>query len=233
MVRFSIRPVLLAGAVALALLAGGAARAADPEVEAMLAGLGRPGDFTLAPPEVSEEAASSWYVRADAGYAAGTGAGLAFAGLPTGLDLAGSGWSAGAGLGYRFLPFLRGELGLDYLSLGAADLGGAHFQSSATVALASLYWDVVTIAGFTPYLSAGAGFSIDTLEAPAALRPAGNAWQFAWSAGAGVSFAFGPELSVDLGYRYLDLGSAAYGGGLAVSGAAAHQVRLGVRYSLQ
>lgn len=232
-----IRHRLPAGSAAvlvtqLLLASGGAAFAADPEVEEMMAKLGRPGDFSIAPPDVSEAAPSGWYLRADAGYVAARGAGVSYLGLPTGLDLSGSGWSAGAGVGYRLASFLRAEASLDYLALGSAQRGFVRLGSSATVALASLYWDVVTLSGFTPYLSAGAGFAIDTLDAPAALRPAGNDWQFAWSAGAGVSYAVSTAVSLDLGYRYVDLGAPAYAGGLAVSDAAAHQVRFGVRYTL-
>lgn len=223
----------LAMGPAAGLLPPGAARAADAETDAMLAKLGRPGDFSLAPPTVSEEASSGWYLRADAGYVAAAGASLSSAGAPTGLDLSGSGWSLGGGLGYRITPYLRAEASVDYLALGAAQLGFADFRASTTVALASLYWDVVTVSGFTPYLSAGAGFAIDTLDAPAALRPAGNAWEFAWSVGGGLSYALSSSTSFDLGYRYVSLGSPSYAGGLAMGDVGAHQVRLGVRYMLK
>ncbi|MFS8043423.1 outer membrane protein [Xanthobacter sp. AM33] len=220
----------------MALLAAGTrVEAADPETADMLAKLGKPGDFSIAPPEVSDDAPSGWYVRADAGYVAAIGGAQPVAGgLPGGLDLSGSGWSAGGGLGYRFFPFLRSEVSLDYLDLGTAGQGPGAVSASATVALASLYWDVVTVAGFTPYLSAGVGFAINSLGAgPAAFGPGGNDWQFAWSAGAGLSYALSSEISFDLGYRYVDLGSPSYGGALFVGDAAAHQVRLGVRYMLR
>lgn len=228
--------ILLACVAALALTgAAAAADKADAEMEAMMASLGKPGDFSLSAPAVSEDAPSGWYLRADLGYLAASGAGLSYGGLPTGLDLSGSGWSLGGGIGYRFASFLRGEVSLDYLSLGSASLSplGPGVGASATVGLASLYWDIITLAGFTPYLSIGAGFAIDTLDAPAALRPAGNAWEFAWSAGAGVSWAMSTSLSLDLGYRYLDLGSPSYAGGLSLTGSAAHEVRFGLRYALQ
>lgn len=199
----------------------------------MMASLGRPGDFTLAAPEVAEAVLSGWYLRVDGGYVGATGGAVSFAGLPTGLDLSGAGWSAGAGVGYRFASFLRAEAGIDYMSLGSARRGPLRLSSGATVALASVYWDIADLGGFTPYASAGAGFSIDTLDAPAALGPAGNAWQFAWSVGAGVSYDVGAGLSLDLGYRYVDLGGPSYAGGLSVGDGAAHQVRFGVRYMLK
>ncbi|MDI4658775.1 outer membrane protein [Xanthobacter autotrophicus] len=200
----------------------------------MLAKLGRPGDFSLAPPDVSDDAPSGWYMRADAGYVASTGAHVTTGGIPAGLGLSGSGWSVGGGLGYRFLPVLRGEVSLDYLDLGSAGNGGSELSANAAVALASLYWDVITLAGFTPYLSVGAGFSINALHvAPAAFGPAVNDWEFAWSAGAGVSYALSSDFSLDLSYRYLDLGSPPSTGVFALSDAVAHQVRLGVRYMLR
>ncbi|MFS8037251.1 outer membrane protein [Xanthobacter sp. AM11] len=226
----------MAGVAAVLLLcASGEGRAADPATEPAidLSRLGKAGDFTLTPPDVSEDAPSGWYLRGDAGFAAATGGAIALAGVPTGLDLDGSGWSVGAGLGYRLATFLRAEASLDYLALGAADSAFGRLRSSATVALASLYWDVITISGFTPYLSAGAGFAINSLDVPAALAPAGNDWSFAWSAGAGVSYALNPRLSLDLGYRYASLGAPGYAGGVSAGELGAHQLRLGVRYMLQ
>jgi len=235
MARFWVaRGVVLAGAVGLvSSLGGGLACAADPEAAEMLAKLGRPGDFSLAPPDVSEDAPSGWYMRADAGFSAASGAGLSLAGVPLGRDVSGAGWSAGGGIGYRFLPSLRADATLDYLSLGSAQLGAWQFDASSTVAQANLYWDIATIAGFTPYVGAGAGFAITTLDAPAALGPSGNDWRFAWSASAGVSYAFGPDFSLDLSYRYLDMGAPAWPGGLAMGDTTAQQVRLGLRYSLR
>lgn len=227
---------LLLASLAIAALAGTAQAAdkADAEMEAMMASLGKPGDFSLAAPAVSEDAASGWYFRADVGYVAASSASLSFGGLPTGLDVSGSGWSLGGGIGYRFLPFLRAEVSLDYLALGSASLApfGPSVGASATVGLASVYWDIITLAGFTPYLTAGAGFAIDTLSAPAALQPAGNAWEFAWTAGAGITFAVSSSFSLDLGYRYLDLGSPTYAGGLSLGNSTAQQVRFGLRYAL-
>lgn len=224
----------MAGAALLLAVTGcGAARAADPDTGIDLRKLGRAGDFSLAPPDVSEDAPTGWYVRADAGWAGVAGGDLAYAGVPLGMGLSGSGWSVGGGLGYRVTNFLRAEVGIDYLSLGSVETGFGRMTSSATVALASVYWDMVTLAGFTPYLSAGAGFAIDDLAAPAALAPSGNSWGFAWSVGAGVSYALSSRVSLDVGYRYAALGSPGSADGLSVSDMAAHQVRFGVRYMLQ
>lgn len=228
-------PVL---AAALILVPASAARAADDD----LPRLGKAGDFSLAPPEVSEDAAGGWYVRADAGYVAGYVDGsfntLFVNTLPTGSSGHASGWSIGGGLGYRFTPWLRGEVSLDYLDLGGVDTLLGRFEADATVALASLYWDIITIAGFTPYVGGGVGFAIDEITPPALFDRFGSDWHFAWSLGAGVSYALSGAWSIDLGYRYVSLGAPDLPIGLpavasvGIDTLGGHQVRIGVRYSL-
>ncbi|MFG1295310.1 MULTISPECIES: outer membrane protein [Xanthobacter] len=200
--------------------------------------LGKAGDFSLAPPDVAEEGAAGWYLRADAGYVAGYVDGsfdtLFTGALPTGGSGHSSGWSIGAGLGYRFTPWLRAEVGIDYLNLGGVDTVLGRFEADSTVALASLYWDVITLAGFTPYLSGGVGFAIDQITPPAGLPSFGDDWRFAWSLGAGVSYAVSNTWTIDLGYRYVSLGAPDLPGitGVGIDELGGHQLRLGVRYSL-
>lgn len=223
-------PVL---AAALLLLPASPARAADE-----LPLLGKAGDFSLAPPEVHEDAGGGFYVRADVGYVAGHVDGsfdsLFGSGPPGGAGGSSSGWSVGGGLGYRFTPWLRGEASIDYLDLGGVDTILGHFSADSTVALASLYWDVVTFAGITPYVSGGVGFAIDQITPPAIFDSPGNDWRFAWSLGAGLSYALSSAWSVDLGYRYVSLGAPTLAGvpGLGIDALGGHQVRIGVRYSL-
>ncbi|MDQ0503475.1 outer membrane protein [Xanthobacter agilis] len=223
-------PVL---AAALFLLPATAARAADAPLT-----LGKTGDFSLAPPDVTEDAASGWYLRADAGYVAGYVDGslntLFVDSLPSGGSGTASGWSVGAGLGYRFTPWLRADVGIDYLDLGGVDTVLGHFSAQSTVALASLYWDIITLAGFTPYVSGGAGFAIDQIAPPAFLPAPGNDWRFAWSLGAGVSYALSSAWTIDLGYRYVNLGAPDLPGlpGIGIDALGGHQLRIGVRYSL-
>lgn len=219
-------------AAVLLLIPATAARAGD---DAPM--LGKAGDFTLTPPEVGEAAAAGWYVRGDVGYAAGrlnasSASPLAQMLIAT-ADARASGWSIGAGLGYRFTPWLRAEVSLDYLDLGGVDTIIGHFSGSSTLGLASLYWDIIDLSGFTPYLSGGVGFAIDQITPPAALGAANDQWEFAWSLGAGVSYAVNSNLAVDLGYRYVSLGDPSLPGTLSagLDGVAAHQLRIGLRYS--
>jgi len=218
---------------AVVLLSVPAARAGDdlPGVDLPL--LGKAGDFSLAPPTVAEDAASGWYVRADVGYVNSRVTEPGIPGLLNGADFGGFGWSLGVGLGYQLLPWLRAEVSVETFDFGQADTLLGRYDANATVAMASLYWDVVTVAGFTPYVSGGVGFAIDHLAAPPAVGTGGNAWELAWSVGAGVSYALDPAWSVDIGYRYLDLGGPSYAGlpGGGLDSLTAHQVRIGVRYS--
>ncbi|MFG1480734.1 outer membrane beta-barrel protein [Xanthobacter sp. V4C-4] len=223
-------PVL---AAALLLPPAGAASASDD-----LPLLGKAGDFSLAPPEVHEDAGSGFYARADVGYVAGHVNGtfdtLLVNTLPLGASGNSSGWSIGGGLGYRFAPWLRGEVSIDYLDLGGVDTRLGHFGADATVALASLYWDIVTVAGVTPYVSGGVGFAIDQITPPAGIPDLGNDWRFAWSLGGGLSYALSSAWTVDLGYRYVSLGAPGLPGiaGVGIDELGGHQVRIGVRYSL-
>lgn len=196
---------------------------------------GKAGDFTLAAPEVSEDPTSGWYLRADGGYVAPAGGRVSVGPFPVSQDVGGAGWSVGAGIGYRFLPMLRAEVGLDYLALGSAASPFGEFRANATVGLASLAWDVITVAGFTPYVTAGAGFAITGMDAPGAFATSTNHWGFAWSVGGGVSYALSGALAIDLGYRYISLGApelSSPGLPLSAGELAAHQIRLGIRYAL-
>jgi len=228
--------LLLAGAVALGTALSVPARAADP-AEDVLPLPGKAGDFTLSVPDIAEDGASGWYARIDGGYAnvrtgdatwTAPGAGL-FA-FP--ID-GGDAWTVGGGIGYHVTPWLRGEVALDYLSpTGPSRL-------AATSAFASLYWDIITWNGLTPYLGGGVGMAIVSIDADAFGPVAGfaqNDWRFAWNLSAGVAWSLTPRLSIDAGYRYLDFGSPGFTsatGQLVVNDMTAHQVRLGLRYALQ
>ncbi len=196
---------------------------------------GKAGDFTLAAPDVSDDPTGAWYLRADVGYVAPAGGAVKAGPLPVSESFGGAGWSAGAGIGTRILPMLRAEVGLEYLDLGSAGSPFGTFRADALVGLASLSWDIITVAGFTPYVTGGAGFAITGIDAPAAFSTTANHWGFAWAVGGGVSYALSGTLAIDLGYRYIWLGGAELsplGPPLAAGDLAAHQIRLGLRYAL-
>ncbi len=91
----------------------------------------------------------------------------------------------------------------------------------------NLYLDLAPLFGgmlgaFNPYVMGGIGLAVHTLHASETLfppqpvtlyYPAGQNAAFAWQLGAGVQWQVGNSLIFDLGYNYLDAGSARSGGG--------------------
>lgn len=173
----------------------------------------------------------------------------------------------GYGVGYKFNDYLRADLTLDYEtpaqirgSLWCEDpapcgttgqyLDSERAKVAALTGLLNGYVDIGTYAGFTPYVGAGAGVSYlmtsnvrsSNKDTTTGYNPSGdNTWNFAWALMAGVSYAFNQNLSLDLGYRYLNLGEARTGFVTDAHGEAtrmkydniqAHEVRLGLRYML-
>ncbi|MGB3281864.1 MAG: outer membrane beta-barrel protein [Methylovirgula sp.] len=122
--------------------------------------------------------------------------------------------------------------------------------------LANLYADVGTWYGITPYIGGGFGLSLTHISS-AANWYQGNGqpyqistdgfyfnydssqsitrYQFAWAAMAGFSYAITPNILLDVGYRYIDLGklsSLPGPSGTATKTMDAHELRLGVRYMI-
>jgi opacity protein-like surface antigen len=217
--------------VAAGLAFAGAAQAADLP----------PLDLPSKPPAYVDEFFSPWYVRVDAGYRSSSlSDGTSPLGPMTGGridDLA----TVGAGIGIKW-NWARADLTVDYgmqpkLS-GTA--GGAAFAEKLqnVTTLLNGYLDLGTWYGFTPYVGAGVGYSY---LKPTGFTQAGlvtptteNAWEFSWAAMAGASFAVSPNISIDVGYRYLDLGQTqtvvpAFGN-VNFGEWTAQEVRFGLRY---
>jgi opacity protein-like surface antigen len=173
----------------------------------------------------------------------------------------------GVGVGYKFNDYLRTDLTLDYetpakfrgslfcTSVGPCG-GGKWLQNSeqakieAWSALANVYADLGDFHGIKPYIGAGAGASYlrtsavisDNKDNNTGKMPAGDSkWNFAWALMAGVEYPVSDRLSLDLGYRFLNLGDAQTGSITDASGnvtrmeykdITAHEVRVGLRYYL-
>lgn len=170
----------------------------------------------------------------------------------------------GVGVGYKFNDYLRTDLTLDYETpakfkgsfycvTGGCGTGVWHdserVKITAYSALANAYADLGDFHGFKPYVGAGIGASylrtsqvqsgmIDTDNTPPNSK---GKWNLAWALMAGVEYPVSDRLSVDLGYRYLNLGDAQTGSATDGSGnvahinykdITAHEVRVGLRYYL-
>lgn len=146
----------------------------------------------------------------------------------------------------------------------------ATFNGTSVAAIPILlnaYFDLGTWSGITPYVGAGIGAAhvefgtastTETCDAGGGGACAANtvfmsgkgasSWNFAWALMAGASYAITPNLSLDLGYRFLDIkdGTAtrnyvypAFGGTPAQNLGSidfkdlyAHEVRVGFRYKI-
>jgi opacity protein-like surface antigen len=182
----------------------------------------------------------------------------------------GESFNVGIGAGYKFNDYLRADLTLDYETPG--EIKGKLFcpgsgpdchdhkgvpdsvshesvDVTAWSALANVYADLGTYGGFTPYVGAGVGASY-LVTSNYKMDPAGTtpddegSWNFAWALMAGTSYSITDQLSLDVGYRYLNLGDARTGaisdGNVAnpqttrvkIDDIDAHEVRVGLRYNL-
>jgi len=142
----------------------------------------------------------------------------------------------GLGVGYRFNNWFRGDITGEYrgnshfFGTDAVTFPGGfgtdtfHATKSEWVVLANGYVDLGTWWGVTPFVGAGVGgarvsianftdhgISTPLLPGPAlaSLTFGDNVakWNFAWALHAGVAYRVTPNFTVELAYRYLDMGN--------------------------
>lgn len=173
------------------------------------------------------------------------------------------------GVGFAFGPIFRADvtLGRRNATFEGTDnktpSGSGRAGQALTSSLVNLYVDVQAAAGlgdfpFRPYVTGGAGFvRIDTEEFNSTrnvgrgvvnvvniITPGGSTTNAAFQVGGGVEFGLLPNLSLDLGYRFMDFGRAVGDSGVsrlgnsrsAVDGVRSgrvhvHDVTLGLRFS--
>jgi opacity protein-like surface antigen len=143
-----------------------------------------------------------------------------------------------------------------------------HYTGHLTgfVGLLNGYWDITNWRGFTPYLGAGAGFAhmkmsnVTTLSNAtftdvatgdqilahtSGYSSAKSQTNFAWALMAGTSYDLSSNAKLDIGYRYLNLGSGVsassdllncvcgtVGAPLKISDLEAHEFKIGIRWML-
>ncbi len=140
---------------------------------------------------------------------------------------------AGAGVGYQFNNWLRfdmtGEYRIDaayratnhftFAGCGSACYGFDNYSANLGTALflANAYVDLGTWYGLTPFVGAGVGAAFHNLAGLTdygfgvanggyGLAPDTSVTNFAWAAMAGLAFAVTPNLRLEVGYRYVDMG---------------------------
>ena len=177
----------------------------------------------------------------------------------------------GLGAGYRFNNWLRADVtgeyrgnsqffGKDVLTFpGGFNTDTYHATKSEWVVLANAYVDLGTWWCMTPFIGAdvgGARVSINNftdqsitnagLGAQPGLAFGDNVskWNFAWALHAGVAYKVTPNFTVELAYRYLDMGDGLTGDLRTFDGTngivnpttfksiTSHDLKLGVRWDL-
>jgi opacity protein-like surface antigen len=177
-------------------------------------------------------------------------------------------YSVGLGVGYRFSDYFRVDVTGEYR--GPSDFHGYEtydtdgdltidgddlytgYKTEWTF-LANVYVDLFHWGQFTPFVGAGVGASynkindfLDTNVMNASVAHAADTgtWNFAWALYAGVGWQVTPRVTVELAYRYLDLGSAKSGDLISADGInyvpnnpmvfndlTSQDIKLGVRYA--
>lgn len=217
-----------------------------------------PGDRTLPPPSMpstrysqpESNAFSGWYLRGDFGYSMLKNSGAeAAAGFQTPADgRLNSNLNAGIGAGIKS-GWLRSDITVDFIApttytSTVVTPGDTTAKVTATTILVNGYLDLGSWYRMTPYIGAGAGTAnmhisnyVSTANPPFASNTARSQWNFAWAGMAGVAYSVAPNLMIDVGYRYLSLGSAMTAadafGSFKLKGIAAHEVRIGLRWNFE
>ncbi len=169
----------------------------------------------------------------------------------------------GGGVGYRWNKHLRFDVtgeyrgkstfhGLDKYETDFDFFGTNQYTSTHTgwLALFNGYVDLGTWWCFTPYVGGGIGWARNEVEEfidvnvpnhGVAFSKGGSESDFAWAIHAGIAYEVTPNLTIDFGYRYTDLGDARSGTIHAYDGSGSfpeleykdlhsHDLMLSVRY---
>ena len=177
----------------------------------------------------------------------------------------------GLGAGYRFNSWFRADItgefrgnsqfyGTDQISyVGGVGTDTYRATKSEWVVLGNAYVDLGTWWCVTPFIGAGIGgarVSISNFTDSGIANNGGGAlpglaladdvakWNFAWAAHAGLAYKVSPNFTVELAYRYLDMGNGMTGDLRTFDGVnlvnnpmtfksiTSHDLKLGVRWNL-
>jgi opacity protein-like surface antigen len=171
------------------------------------------------------------------------------------------------GIGYRINHWFRVDVTGEYRSKSEFNGADLYFDGADTfpdtyfgkksewLALANLYIDLGTWHGLTPFVGGGLGaanvrfgafsdIGVGTTGDPAiAYGAAHDEWNFAWALYAGLGFEVTDAFTIELAYRYLDMGDGQTGDLIAYDGTntidnpmifediTSHDLRVGFRYA--
>jgi opacity protein-like surface antigen len=217
---------------------------------------------------------TGWYLRGDIGMTNQQVKTLDNALFPTTANLVihdknfEAGMMFGVGVGYKWNSWFRFDVtgewrgetgfhGFDTWTDGVDPrFNNYTAKKSEWLVMANAYVDLGTWWCITPFIGAGVGWSYNTIHsfrdagtdglAPTmAFANAASKSNFAWALHAGLSYEVTKSFSVELAYRYLNLGDAVSGDIVAFDGTnlinnpmhfkdiTSHDVKFGVRWMLQ
>ncbi|MGQ0682217.1 outer membrane protein [Bradyrhizobium sp.] len=223
-----------------------------------------------APPPVVEDF-GGWYLRGDIGFSNQRVSRLnnvldaAATSSVQNLNFSTAG-IFGLGAGYRFNSWFRADVtgeyrgnstffGTDNLTYPGPAFGADtyHATKSEWVVLGNAYVDLGTWWCMTPFIGAGIGGArvaingftdVNTPTGGIAYGDNTAQWNFAWAVHAGVAYKVTPNFTVELAYRYLDMGDGLTGDLRTFNGVNAivnpttfkditsHDLKIGVRWDL-
>jgi opacity protein-like surface antigen len=245
-------------------------------VAALLATAANAADLPLKAPPIQEYVVGGWYLRGDIGMtnqSVGT-MHQGFEDVTTErFDYRSKSFDSsplfGIGIGYQYNNWLRFDVTGEYRSkanLHATAFGDAgsiddfHGSKSEFTFLANAYVDLGTWYNITPFIGAGVGTSYNRIhdfydncaagacagQITAVADGTGSKWSFAWALHAGLSYEVTPAMSIELAYRYINLGDAQSGyfhnvdpllsvapGPYQFRDLTSHDVKLGIRWMLE
>ena len=228
-------------------------------------------DLPPAPPPVvyqPEPEFSGWYLRGDIGMTNQEVGSLynVLYDTAVGLQQVSRGFEAsplfGLGIGYQFNDWLRADITGEYrtgATFHGLDIypGGTDeytWIKSEWLFMANVYADLGTWWSITPFVGVGAGatynlisnfLDVNTPNLGVAYAEDTGQWQFAWAIHAGLAYKVNNRFTVELAYRYLNLGDAQSGDIIAYTGVnnfnnpmilqdiTSHDLKLGVRFNLE
>lgn len=170
----------------------------------------------------------------------------------------------GVGVGYEWNEWLRFDVtgeyrgnatfhGTDFYAAGFNFPAGANQYTAVKeewLVLANAYFDIGTWCGITPYVGGGIGWAdieikglqdVNTPQGALFVADDHSEGNFAWALYAGLSYDVTDRFSLDLAYRYTDLGDAssgtlhAYDGSSSIDGidfddVTSHDLMFGARW---
>jgi opacity protein-like surface antigen len=217
-------------------------------------------------PICAEEQFGKWYLRGDIGMTNQQVSRLDNA-LYAGNSIQAVGYNFtssplfGLGIGYEANEWLRFDVTGEYRGkseFNGLDIVNANYTDEYTAKksewlfLANAYVDLGTWWCITPFVGAGVGFDrvtigsfldVNTPNQGVAYGATASKWNFAWALHGGLAYQVTPNLTVELAYRYVDLGDGITGDLVTYNGInnvynpmefkslSSHDVKLGIRWT--